>query len=104
MKIHALEESLGSLARFRLTGGEAGHSPHARLLLGALTPDALRADKAYDTEAILEYWADQEIEAVIPPRSHRIVQRTIDQHRYKNRNLIERFFCYIKQFRRIATR
>ena len=96
MKIHALGEGLGSLARFGLSGGEASHSPQARFLLGELTPDSLRADKAYDTEAILEYRADQEIEAVIPPRSHRIDQRTIDQLRYKNRNLIKRFFCRIK--------
>jgi transposase len=27
-----------------------------------------------------------------------------DTHLYKNRNLVERFFCRIKQFRRIATR
>ena len=27
-----------------------------------------------------------------------------DKHLYKNRNLVERFFCRIKQFRRIATR
>ena len=28
-KIHALVEGLGSLVRFRLTGGEAGDSPQA---------------------------------------------------------------------------
>ena len=45
-----------------------------------------------------------EIQAVIPPKSNRNVQRSFDQHLYKNRNLVERFFCRIKQFRRIATR
>lgn len=40
----------------------------------------------------------------IPPRSHRRVQSQFDRHQYKNRNLIERFFCRIKQFRRVATR
>ncbi len=44
------------------------------------------------------------IEAVIPPRSNRLVQREFDKHHYKNRNLVELFFCRIKQFRRIATR
>jgi len=29
---------------------------------------------------------------------------TFDAEHYKNRNLIERFFCLIKQFGRIATR
>ena len=95
---------MGTLARFHLTGGQAGDSPQALPLLGDLQPDSLSADKAYDTDAILDYLADKGIEAVIPPRKHLIVQRSFDQHKYKNRNLVERFFCRIKQFRRIATR
>ena len=103
-KIHALVEGLGALARFRLTGGEAGDSPEALQLLGNLQPGSLSADKAYDTDAILEHLANTRIDAIIPPRSHRIVQRPFDRDKYKNRNLVERFFCRIKQFRRIATR
>ena len=95
---------MGSLARFCLTGGEAGDSPEALPLLGELKPGSLSADKAYDTDAILEHLAATGIEAVIPPRSHRLVQRPFDRDLYKNRNLVERFFCRIKQFRRIATR
>jgi transposase len=49
-----LVEGLGSLARFRLTGGEAGDSPEALPLLEDLHPDSLSADKAYDTDAIIE--------------------------------------------------
>ena len=97
-------EGLGVLARFHFTGGEAGDSPEALPLLGDLKPGSLSADKAYDTDAILDHLADNGIAAVIPPRSHRIVQRPFDKHQYKNRNLVERFFCRIKQFRRIATR
>jgi transposase len=103
-KIHALVEGLGCLARFSLTAGQAGDSPQALPLLQDLQPDSLSADKAYDTDALLEYLAAQGIEAVIPPRSHRTVQRPFDRHQYKNRNLVERLFCRIKQFRRIATR
>ena len=73
-------------------------------LLQGLLPGSLSADKAYDTDAIIDYLAANDIEAVIPPRTHRLVQRPFDRHQYKNRNLIERFFCRIKQFRRIATR
>jgi transposase len=65
---------------------------------------SLSADKAYDTDAILEHLDANSIEAVIPPRSHRLVQRPFDKHLYKNRNFVERFFCRIKQFRRVATR
>lgn len=102
--IHALVEGLGSLARFHLTGGEAGDSPEALPLLGDLLPGSLSADKAYDTDAIIDHLATHEIQTVIPPKNNRIVQRSFDQHLYKNRNLVERFFCRIKQFRRIATR
>ena len=42
--------------------------------------------------------------AVVPPKSNRRITRAFDRHQYKHRNLIERFFCRIKQFRRIATR
>lgn len=103
-KIHALVEGLGALARFALTGGQAGDSPQALPLLQGLQPNSVSADKAYDTDALLEHLAAHQIEAVIPPRSHRQVQRAFDRHQYKNRNLVERFFCRIKQFRRIGTR
>jgi transposase len=95
---------LGSLVRFRLTGGEPGDAPQALPLLGDLLPGSLSADKAYDTDAMIEHLVVNEIQAVIPPKSNRNVQRSFDQHLYKNRNLVERFFCRIKQFRRIATR
>jgi len=43
-------------------------------------------------------------EAVIPPRSNRTEHRAYDRHVYKDRNLVERFFNRLKQFRRMATR
>ena len=82
----------------------ADGSPQALLLLGDLLTDSLSTDKACDTDAIIEHLAANEIQEVIPPKSNRIVQRSFDQHLHKNRNLAERFFCRIKQFRRIATR
>lgn len=97
-------EGLGSLARFRLTGGAAGDSPEALPLLQHLNPGSVSADKAYDSDSIIAYLNASSIQAVIPPRSNRLVQRGFDKHLYKNRNLVERFFCRIKQFRRIATR
>ncbi|ABB74141.1 IS5/IS1182 family transposase [Nitrosospira multiformis] len=43
-------------------------------------------------------------EAVIPPRNNRCASREFDRERYKARNLVERFFNRLKQFRRLATR
>lgn len=77
--------------------------PAAALLQGVPT-EAVVADKAFDTDALLDTIAAMNAKAVIPPRANRKVQRQWDVHQYKNRNLIERYFCRLKQFRRVATR
>lgn len=41
---------------------------------------------------------------VIPSRQNRLQVRPLDRDIYKDRNLVERFFQKLKQFRRIATR
>lgn len=43
-------------------------------------------------------------DAVIPSKANRKQQRPLDAKTYKRRNRVERFFCLLKQFRRIATR
>lgn len=42
--------------------------------------------------------------ALIPTQRDRKVQRSIDPAIYRQRNVIERYFCKLKHFRRIATR
>ena len=76
----------------------------AAALLDGKTADFVLADKAYDSDKILDKIAQIEAVAVIPPKSNRREQRDYDKHYYKDRNLIERFFCRLKQFRGIATR
>jgi transposase len=41
---------------------------------------------------------------VIPPKRNRTFKRPYDAELYKERNIIERFFNKLKQFRRVATR
>lgn len=43
-------------------------------------------------------------QAHIPTQRDRKVQRSVDPNIYRQRNLVERFFCKLKHFRRIATR
>lgn len=40
----------------------------------------------------------------LPPKANRRELRAVDLAIFRNRNLIERFFCRMKQFRRIAIR
>lgn len=73
-------------------------------LLDDVVAGAVLADKAYDADAVLKKIKESGAKAVIPLKSNRLQQREFDENQYKNRNLVERFFCRIKQFRRIATR
>jgi transposase len=109
-KIHAAVEGLGQLAKWELSGGNAHDSTRADALLDAVAAEAgdelksVTADKAYDSSAIITHINDLGATAVIPQVGTRKVPRDVDWAQYKNRNLVERFFARIKQFRRIATR
>ena len=75
----------------------------APALIEGVPAQAVVADKGYDADAFVRRIEAQGAQAVIPPRSNRIEQRDFDRHVYKDRNLVERFFNRLKQFRRIAT-
>jgi transposase len=103
-KIHAVIDALGNPVRWLLTGGEVSDICCAKPLLDGLKADAVLADKGYDADTLVDSIQASGAIAVIPPRRNRVVQRSYDRHLYKDRNLVERFFNWIKQFRRIATR
>ena len=110
-----------------VTPGQAGDSTQLRALLAALRvprlgpgrprtrPDALRGDKAYSSRGHRAHLRTRGITAVIPepadqarhrkrrgPRGGRPV--SFDAQDYKQRNVIERAFNRLKQWRGIATR
>jgi transposase len=67
--------------------------------------EAVLADKGYDADCIVAAIEnDISAEVVIPPKINRKVLRYYDKELYKQRNLIERLFNRIKNFRRVATR
>lgn len=76
----------------------------AGALLEGLSPGVVIADKGYDSKAVVEGIEARGAEAVIPSLSNRKEQRGYDRERYKDRNLAERFWHKLKQFRRVATR
>ena len=76
----------------------------AKSLLEGLKTKAVLADKGYDGNELLDFIRATNAQAVIPPKRSRLEQRDYDRHLYKDRNLVERFFSRVKQFRRIATR
>src|SRR5689334_595977 len=67
-------------------------------------PKRLIADKAYDAEHFRNWLAERRIKAVIPSTASRRTPYPIDCNAYRRRNVIERLFCKLKNWRRIATR
>ncbi len=72
----------------------------------ALAPDmcALLADKGYDGDDLRKQIAGRGARPVIPNKSNRVRIHRFDKTAYRGRNVIERCFCRLKDFRRIATR
>lgn len=95
---------MGNPLRLILTGGHVADITQGPALVDAIPTEAVVADKGYDSDAFVETIAASGAEAVIPPRSNRLTPRKFDRDRYKARNLVERFFNRLKQFRRLATR
>ena len=104
-KIHALVDAEGRPIRISLSLGQAHDGTAAEELLANLTPGTtLLADKAYDSNAIREQAQEQDVWANIPPKSNRKGSFAFSTFLYRYRNLVERFFNKLKQFRGIATR
>lgn len=126
-KTHALVDGRGLPLVLALTPGQAGDSPALARLLGQLriprqgpgrprtTPEALRADKAYSGRKNRTMLQRRGIQVVIPEKSDAIARRQakgsaggrpldFDAEDYKNRNVVERAFCHLKNWRGLATR
>ena len=71
------------------------HLPATRYLL---------ADKAYDADHWRAQLKRRKIRPVIPNKSNRKHPHPFNRKRYKGRNVIERMFGRLKDFRRVATR
>ena len=64
----------------------------------------LLADKAYDADSLRTWLKRRKIKAVIPSTATRRTPHPYDRVAHRRRNVIERMFCKLKNWRRIATR
>ena len=64
----------------------------------------LLGDKAYDSNSFRKLLRKRGIKPVIPGRANRKKAIRHDKQAYKGRNVIERCYCRLKDFRRVATR
>ena len=95
----------GLPVRFALTPGQASDKATAPALLDGLpSAPVVIADRGYDWQHLIDLVSQRGGQAHIPTQRDRKLQRSVDHALYRQRNLVERFFCKLKHFRRVSTR
>ncbi len=105
-KIHGLTDSAGRPRILLISPGNTSDMTMAPALIEAAAGrfDRLIADRGYDSNAIRAAIQAQGAEVVIPPTRARKTPIPYDRSVYRARNLVERLWCRLKDWRRIATR
>lgn len=95
---------LGHPVALELTGSQASDSPRLPGLIAGVEARAVLADKGYDSDANRAAIRAAGADPCIPPRKNRTQPIEYDRFLYKERNVVERYFARVKQYRRVATR
>src|SRR6202162_5616500 len=103
-KILPTTDARGNLVRFVLLPGQRFDTVGVPPLIEGLAFDALIADKAFDSNAIIADLDARGAKVVISQHPRRAKPLAIDEEMYKWRHLIENFFGRLKEFKRIAMR
>jgi transposase len=94
----------GMPVRVIITQGTTADCTQAGELIEGISAENLLADKAYDTDEIIQKVENLGAKVVIPPKRNRKIQREYDKDIYKLRHLVENAFLHLKRWRGIATR
>ena len=119
-KIHLIYDRLGCPIAFTLSAGQKSDTRYFMPTLekvhlpGSLGRPRKRcrdivADKGYDSDELRRYCDRVRIKPIIAQRkvkrkSRPGLARGFDKPKYRQRNVVERSFSWLKEFRRIATR
>ncbi len=126
-KIHLATDGKGRPLGLVLTGGNAADTSFFTTVLNTISvndggpgrprcrPDRVLADKAYTSAANRRFLTDRGVKVTIPEREDQKEgrarrgsrggrPRSFDAEAYKGRNVVERCFNRLKQWRGIATR
>ncbi|WP_306700876.1 transposase [Treponema endosymbiont of Eucomonympha sp.] len=101
-KLHLAVDEYGIPASGIVTSGTVADCNQAPLLMDGLETEAFLADKAYDTNELLDMLKEADIAAVIPPVKSRKEQRAYSHELYRARHVIETVFRALKHWRGIV--
>ena len=104
-KLHGLTDGDGRPRVLLLSPGNITDMTMAPALIDAAgTFTRLLADKGYDAHHIRTLVGARGAEAVIPATTARCAPIPYDREAYRARNQVERLWCRLKDWRRVATR
>ena len=103
-KVHCKIDALGYPLRIIISRGEESDINYAKDLVNNESCEYLLGDRGYDSDDFRSFLENKNITPVIPGRSNRLKEVIYDKYIYQERNMIERFFNRMKNFRRLATR
>ncbi|NHO43118.1 transposase [Acetobacter fabarum] len=78
-KVHLAADALSNPVRMTFTGGQRNDITQAHDLIEGFDPDAVIADKGYDTDHLRDAVEDAGGEPVIPPKSNRKTPKNYDR-------------------------
>lgn len=105
-KLHAVCNAKGKPLILLLSEGQASDYKGADQIIPALPPGTKTAigDRGYDSDKIRNALRARKIKPCIPGRRGRKRPVRYDKTLYKQRNVIERMFARLKDWRRVAMR
>ena len=106
-KVHVVSDSENTVVEIHLSPGNDHDAAHGRVsmaALGAFMGAHLLMDRTYEgdpTRMLAESFGPG---PVVPPKKNRTAPWNYDREAYKGRNIVERVFNRMKQYRKAATR
>ena len=97
-----------TIIEMHLSGGNKHDAPEGRVSIEKVGNKhkgvPLLMDRAYEGDKTRNLAALYSHEPVVPPKKNRKEPWDYDEELYKRRNIIERLFRWLKEFRRVFTR
>ena len=102
-----VSDSESTLVELHLSPGDGHDAAHGRrsmAALGAFMGARLLMDRAYGGDPTRLLAGSFGLRPVVPPERNRTDPWDYDRDAYRGRNVVERLFCRMKQYRKAATR
>ena len=107
-KLHVVSADDRVIVEMHLSGGECHDGPEGRASIKSLGTEfegvPLLMDRAYESDETRGLAFATGHEPVVPPKKNRKFPWKYDKEKYKCRNIVERLFRRLKEFRRVCTR